>query len=127
MGSGDRGAASPPPFERAGGGFSGRRSEPPARHQSATYDGNGHATNKEYHSDDHAALRAVVQPLTFNEASFGAGGDDYDDCVFDEPSARVYVEEFVLCARALAREAPADSDAHRVCAPPEVLVSDYTP
>ena len=66
------------PF-RAGGGFSGRYSEPPARHQLTTYNANDHAVNKEYHSDDHAVLRAIVQPPTFVEASSGAGGDNYDD------------------------------------------------
>ena len=113
-----------------GGGFSGRRSEPPARHQPTTYNATGPVANEEYHSNDHSALCAItepIQPLIFDETLLGADGDEYNDCVVDDPSARVYGEEFVLCARALARAAPADSDAHLVCAPPEILVPGCTP
>ena len=74
-----------------------------------------------------APPRSPPSPIVFDEASLGAGGDEYNDCVFNNPLARVYDEEAVLCVRALARAAPADSDAHLVCAPPEVLVFDYTP
>jgi hypothetical protein len=116
------------PF-RPSGGFSGRRSEPPARRQPTTYNATGRVANEEEHADDHAALRAIAEPvqsLIFDEASLGADGDKYDGCVFDDPSARVYGEKSVLCARTLARAAPADSNAHFVCSPPEVLVSDCT-
>ena len=73
-------------------------------------------------------LRAVavaepVQSFILDEASHSADSDEYDS-VFDEPAARVYDGEAVLCARALARSAPADFDAHLMCAPPDILVSD---
>ena len=97
--------------------------------QPTSYNGaSGRVANEEEHVAHHATASEPVepvhlprQPLYFDEASLAA--DKLVDGVFDDPGEAVYDIEAVFCAHAALerpRAAPADPDAHLVCAPLEV-------